>query len=438
MLKHVLLVYRHLPSIDSGSRLADAQNSPIMTSPATGIVDNYHNGANNLARHRLSAGPSFESVRSLPYISGSQPNSEQRASYGSIDMRATSFSGPQTNRDIAVTAVRTGSLGHAGRFGRSHMSGGYVMGHPSPSSTSVDLAAQSSLRSKPPSVNQAGRHRFLDVYPALLSRVAEVFRQHIPLSDRVKDGLSYKDAFDGKEALDLLCDIIRTPDRNLAMLVARSLESQRFFHEVTYGGYRFKGDVTEIYRFKERLPSPFPGAENGLPNVDLELNTTGTGARHDMRPSSKAYSSGSITSPIASTTASPSTTPQAARASLKDADTDDPGRNNLSAEYPTEDVSLPTGVFILLSSCYSPTCSRDKLCYSVSCPRRADQQRRLNLKVEPALTRKTSEESLVEVKVSLHLDECKEQSVYTSMPLDVMYSIGDGYTLDPFGTARDS
>ncbi|KAJ9107545.1 hypothetical protein QFC21_001003 [Naganishia friedmannii] len=388
----------HLPLIDSGSRLADAQNPPIIASPATGIVENYHSGATNVARNRLSSGPSFESVRSLPYMSGTQPNSDQRSSYGSFDMRATSFSGPQVNRDIAVTAVRTGSLGHAGRFGRSHMSGNYVMGHPSPSTTSVDLATQSSLRSKPPSVNQAGRHRFLDVYPALLSRVAEVFRQHIPLSDRVKDGLSYKDAFDGKEALDLLCDIIRTPDRNLAMLVARSLESQKFFHEVTYGGYRFKGDATEIYRFRERLPSPFPGAENGLPNVDLQLKTTDVSARLEMRPSSKAYSSGSLTSPIASTTTSPLTTPQAVRIPLKDADADDLGRNNLSSDYSSEDDSLPTGVFILLSSCYSPTCSRDKLCYSVSCPRRADQQRKLNLKVEPALTRKTSEESLVEVK----------------------------------------
>ncbi|KAJ9123210.1 hypothetical protein QFC22_001404 [Naganishia vaughanmartiniae] len=397
----------HLSSIDSNC-------GPNMASPATGIADSHRTGATNPARNRLSSGPSFESVRSLPYMSGNQPNSEQRSSYGSFDMRATSFSGPQANRDVAVTAVRTGSLGHAGRFGRSQMSGNYIMGHPSPSSTSVDLATQSSLRSKPPSVNQAGRHRFLDVYPALLSRVAEVFRQHIPLSDRVKDGLSYKDAFDGKEALDLLCDIIRTPDRNLAMLVARSLESQKFFHEVTYGGYRFKGDVTEIYRFKERLPSPFAAAEDGLPRVELDLNTTGVDARSEARPVSNAYSSGSLTSPITSTTASPLTTPQAARNSVKDADADDLGRNQVSSEYPTEDVSLPTGVFILLSSCYSPTCSKDKLCYSVSCPRRADQQRRLNLKVEPALIRKASEESLVEVKVSLVLERRVEQPLTSS------------------------
>ncbi|KAJ9097534.1 hypothetical protein QFC19_006708 [Naganishia cerealis] len=332
----------HLPSIDSGSRLADVPISPVIASFATGISEVYNNGGATASVHnQLSGGPSFESLRSLPYISGSNPNNEQRSSYGSFDMRATSFSGPAANRDLAVTAVRTGSLGHAGQFGRSHVPGSSGPGNPSPSSTSVELATKSSLRSKPPSMSQAGKHRFLHVYPALLSRVAEAFRQHIPLSDRVKDGLSYKDAFDGKEALDLLCDIIRIPDRNLAMLVARSLESQKFFHEVTYGGYRFKDDATEIYRFKERLPSPFPGAENGLPNVDMELNTTGASARPGIISGSKKHSSGSLTSPVPSTTASPLTTPHIAHTSLKDAD--DTGRNNRSSEYPTEDISLPTG-----------------------------------------------------------------------------------------------
>lgn len=372
-----------------------------MASPAAGSVSDVHAIGTGLYTNRNSGYASTESVRSLPYISGRDANVGQRTSYGSIDTRSTSFSGPQAHRDTAVTTVRTGSLGHAGRFGQSQVSSGTPGGNlPSPSSTSLDLGAKS-LRSKPPSMSQAGRHRFLDVYPALLSRVAETFRQHIPLSDRAKDGLSYKDAFDGKEALDLLCDIIRTPDRNLAMLVARSLESQKFFHEVTYGGYRFKDDPTELYRFKERLPSPFPGAETGMPDVDMELNTTGGTPRPGLRPTSKGYSSGSLGSPINSTSASPLATPHATHSALNDANDaqDVAGQGSATIDFPSEDVSLPTGVFILLSACYSPTCSKDKLCYSPSCPRRADQQRRLNLKVQPALMRKTSEESLVEVKV---------------------------------------
>ncbi|KAG8893209.1 RHO1 GDP-GTP exchange protein 2, partial [Tulasnella sp. 408] len=38
------------------------------------------------------------------------------------------------------------------------------------------------------------------VYPAMLSRVAEAFRARITLAERVKDGLAYPDAFDGREA----------------------------------------------------------------------------------------------------------------------------------------------------------------------------------------------------------------------------------------------
>eukprot|EP00842_Homolaphlyctis_polyrhiza_P000294 jgi/Hompol1/1265/HPOL_002670-RA len=34
---------------------------------------------------------------------------------------------------------------------------------------------------------------------------------------------------------------------------------------------------------------------------------------------------------------------------------------------------LPNGVFTLLTDCYSPTCTRDRLCYSVTCPRRLEQ-----------------------------------------------------------------
>jgi hypothetical protein len=382
--------------MESSSRLSEARGSPTVASPTAGSVSDFYAGGTNPRPNRLSGGPSTESIRSLPYIIGNNLQTGQRTSYSSVDARSTSFSGAQANRDTAVTAVRTGSLGHAGRFGRSQTAAGLSGGLPSPSSNHSDLGAKN-LRSKPPSMSQAGRHRFLDVYPALLSRVAETFRQHIPLSDRVKDGLSYKDAFDGKEALDLLCDIIRTPDRNLAMLVARSLESQKFFHEVTYGGYRFKDDPTELYRFKDRLPSPFPGAETGMPDVDMELNTTGGTSRPGLRSTSKGYSSGSLSSPITSTSASPLVTPQIPHETLKS--TDDVN-GQASPDYSSDDVSLPTGVFILLSACYSPTCSKDKLCYSPSCPRRADQQRRLNLKVQPALTRKTSDESLVEVKVS--------------------------------------
>ena len=48
------------------------------------------------------------------------------------------------------------------------------------------------------------------------------------------------------------------------------------------------------------------------------------------------------------------------------------------------------GVFTLLVECYSPTCTRDRLCYSISCPRRLEQQARLNLKPNGGLKRNIS------------------------------------------------
>ncbi|KAJ8109302.1 hypothetical protein ONZ43_g6174 [Nemania bipapillata] len=71
------------------------------------------------------------------------------------------------------------------------------------------------------------------VYPAILSRVAECFRQKIIVGDRTKNELTYKNAFSGSEAVDVLSYIIRTTDRNLALLLGRALDAQKFFHDVT-------------------------------------------------------------------------------------------------------------------------------------------------------------------------------------------------------------
>lgn len=40
--------------------------------------------------------------------------------------------------------------------------------------------------------------------------------------------------------------------------------------------------------------------------------------------------------------------------------------------------TLPNGVFTLLTDCYSPTCTRNKLCYSSRCPRRQEQAKHSN------------------------------------------------------------
>lgn len=189
------------------------------------------------------------------------------------------------------------------------------------------------------------------VYPALLSRVADAFRQRISLSERVKDGLTYKEAFDGREAVEKIAWIIKTTDRNLALLLGRALDAQKFFHDVTYD-HRLRDSPHEIYQFKERLtfaPSDEDAqiTDNGepLPSPDDEMP--------EPVPEPKVQ--------------------------------DDP-------------ADLPNGVFTLLTDCYSPTCTRDRLCYSIACPRRLEQQARLNMKPQPGLKRSMSRGSLSDKK----------------------------------------
>lgn len=179
------------------------------------------------------------------------------------------------------------------------------------------------------------------VYPALLSRVAECFRERIAVGDRTKNDLTYKNAFSGAEAVDIISYIIKTTDRNLALLLGRALDAQKFFHDVTYD-HRLRDSSVEMYQFRETMMDE--------PHEQPEVN----------------------------------------------------------------------GVFVLLSECYSPTCTRDQLCYSIACPRRLEQQSRLNLKPQPGLRREKSEASLHDV------DEPDEQKLWiNTVSQEIADSVGD-------------
>ncbi|KAF2114144.1 CNH domain-containing protein [Lophiotrema nucula] len=180
-----------------------------------------------------------------------------------------------------------------------------------PSSTQTTRTSTQSTQGQGPPLITTQRRAPL-VYPALLSRVAEVFRDRIPLAEKEKDGLVYKSAFTGAEAVDLIAYIIKTTDRNLALLLGRSLDAQKFFHDVTYA-HRLRDSTNEIYQFRETL---------------------------------------------------------------------------------VEDATEVNGVFTLLTECYSPTCTRDRLCYSIACPRRLEQQARLNMRPQQVLKREESHASL--------------------------------------------
>jgi len=198
----------------------------------------------------------------------------------------------------------------------------------------------------------------------------------------VKDGLTYKNAFDGRQAVDKIAYIIKTTDRNLALLLGRALDSQKYFHAVTYD-HRLRDSSSDVYQFRTRVGSPFHSGELSQPAV--------------MSPSSQGASTPTpeARTDLAATrdTGSP----------FNEASTEsDPGKQPETTHDSTtlvdaaDDVLLPTGVFTLLTDCYSPTCSRDRLCYSITCPRRLEQQNRLNMKPQPGLgiKRQLSRESL--------------------------------------------
>lgn len=221
------------------------------------------------------------------------------------------------------------------------------------------------------------------VYPALLSRVAEALRARVVLADVVKDGLTYKNAFDGRQAVDKIAYIIKTTDRNLALLLGRALDSQKFFHAVTYD-HRLRDSASDVYQFRTRVASPFHSGEISQATV-MSPSSRGTSTpTPDARPELGATSDGGSPLNDASAESDPGKQPDTSTL---------PGDPSTDA---AEDVLLPTGVFTLLTDCYSPTCSRDRLCYSITCPRRLEQQSRLNMKPLPGLgiKRQLSRESL--------------------------------------------
>ncbi|KAF5848179.1 hypothetical protein GGP41_005606 [Bipolaris sorokiniana] len=207
------------------------------------------------------------------------------------------------------------------------------------SNSSNNRTSNQSMTSLAPSQQvPAAQRRAPLVYPALLSRVADTFQDRVVLSEKEKDGLVYKSAFTGADAVDLISFIIKTTDRNLALLLGRSLDAQKFFHDVTYA-HRLRDSTNEIYQFRETM---------------------------------------------------------------------------------VEDKSEINGVFTLLTECYSPTCTRDRLCYSIACPRRLEQQARLNMRIQPGLKHEESRASLHEEK-----DQEEQKLWINTVPKEISDSVSE-------------
>lgn len=256
------------------------------------------------------------------------------------------------------------------------------------------------------------------VYPALLSKVAQVFRERINLGDKYKDGLTYTNAFTGSEAVDLIAYIIKTTDRNLALLLGRALDAQKFFHDVTYE-HRLRDKPDEFYQFNESLIQDTRDYDGGGGNGFNNNNN----AMFERVPSSSSipYAHGSVGSSMSTLAENPKMpgTPNTA-GTLTVGNQTSNSRAGSSSGKKTISAPIPVnGVFAILTNCYSPTCTRDQLCYSIACPRRLEQQARLNMKPNPVLKR-------AESRLSLHGDDEKEQKLWIhTVPKSIADSVSD-------------
>ncbi|KAL0095349.1 hypothetical protein J3Q64DRAFT_1693853 [Phycomyces blakesleeanus] len=188
---------------------------------------------------------------------------------------------------------------------------------------------------RPPPINTSAI-----VYGALISVVAQEFQQRIIQGDRVKNGIEYKNAFDGKEAVDKLALILNTTDRRLALGIGRALGAQRFFHDVNYES-RLVDSTLEIYQFDDYVLH-YANKTDG--------HISGNGSV--------------ITSPGTMTTAS-----SIFSESLRD---DESVTIFHDAQMDLETTEFPTGVFTGLTHCFVPTCdlnqTNNNRHYSVDTP----------------------------------------------------------------------
>lgn len=257
------------------------------------------------------------------------------------------------------------------------------------SSILYDRRSSASLPSSKPILSASMKKP--QVYPALLSKVATKFKGSIQVGEHKKDGLIYRDAFTGQQAVDVICTIIRTSDRNLALLLGRSLDSQKLFHDVVYE-HRLRDSPHEVYEFTDSSRVIGTGTTGVVPlNACDPLMLLPSSSQVNNVP----YSASTIvTSGSASSFGSEKTSSHQSKGHQ-----DPASMHNVN------------GVFTLLADCYSATCTRDQLCYSISCPRRLEQQARLNLKPNGGLKR----------NISMALDDEEEEkpSWTSSVPEEI-------------------
>ncbi|KAL0097934.1 CNH domain-containing protein [Phycomyces blakesleeanus] len=149
---------------------------------------------------------------------------------------------------------------------------------------------------------------------ALLSNVAQAFKEQIIFATRAKDSFTHENAFDGKEAVDKLCFLTKCTNRNLALDLGISLQKQGFFYGVNQEK-TLSDSIDYQCQFKKHINLSPQTTDGVLCNLSEDLS----------KPSSEST--------------------------------------------PSNDDEIPTGVFATLGQCYSPRCTAKNQCYSPICSR---------------------------------------------------------------------
>lgn len=324
------------------------QPSNFQQAPANAFRQAQYHGQASRTTAQGRVVPERHDERAMSMTSYSGDRDQHQTMSGRIIPNRRTSTGPQEAPGFPIpgarapaTQTRTSSIASSTTMGDMSRSMSMASTIIAPSERTESLQHRPSVAKSISSATGGTRQKSPLVYPALLSRVAECFKDRVAVGDRTKNDLTYKNAFSGAEAVDIISYIIKTTDRNLALLLGRALDAQKFFHDVTYD-HRLRDLPTEMYQFRETMMDE--------PQEQPEVN----------------------------------------------------------------------GVFVLLSECYSPTCTRDQLCYSIACPRRLEQQSRLNLKPQPGLRREKSEASLHDV------DEPDEQKLWiNTVSQEIADSVGE-------------
>jgi len=203
--------------------------------------------------------------------------------------------------------------------------------------------------------------------PAFLSEVALAFKTAIVPGERRQVDVMYYDVFTGREAVDVLCALLQTSDRRLAMLVGREVEEQGLFHDVNYV-HHLRDDLNKLYCLM-REPSSNAGAQS----------TFEEGGARQQTPSGIYTQLTGCYSPICGLEDEPEgcysplcpTFPQ----STEGKEAGDYG-NTLEAEEDSdngwgESEDSSGEAFMARDSvrgcCYSPACTAGGYCYSPTC-----------------------------------------------------------------------